>query len=304
MSPPGGPRSRHRPVEEDGVVRARWGLFLVLPFAVSVLLLVGSQGVFLRGSLFRDLGLGRFGRELTLANYLRVFGDPFYLGSLRLTIEISAVTAALTLILAFPVAYVLARMRSRWALVLLAAVTISSFVSIIIKTLGLIVLFSGKGPINRVLLGLGLVAEPVTIFGSPAGVVVGLMHYTLGFGVLLLFSVIQTIPRSVEEAAQVHGASRRRVFLRVVLPLALPGVVATTLVVFNLCMGAFTSAAVLGKGKVLTLPVLIWRTILLEVRYGMGGTLAAVLLVSVLLINVLSLVVLARLRTARRLVVA
>jgi putative spermidine/putrescine transport system permease protein len=280
-------------------VRARWGFLLVIPFGVSVVLLAGSQGVFLRGSLFRDLGLGRFGRELTLANYLRVFGDAFYLGSLWLTIEISAVTAALTLVLGFPVAYVLARMRSRWALVLLATVTISSFVSVIIKTLGLIVLFSGKGPINRALLGLRLVQEPVTIFGSPVGVVVGLMHYTLGLGVLLLYSVIQTIPRSVEEAAQVHGASRRRVFLRVVLPLALPGVVATTLMVFNLCMGAFTSAAVLGKGKVLTLPVLIWRTILLEVRYGMGGTLAAVLLVSVLLINVLSLVAFVRLRAAR-----
>jgi len=283
-------------------VRIRWGLLLILPAGVSLLLLVGSQSVFMRGSLFQDLGIGRLGRELTLVNYGRVFGDAFYLGSLWLTIEISAVTALLTLVLGFPVAYLLARMRSRWSLVLLAAVTISSFVSVIIKTLGLIVLFSGQGPINRVLLGLGLVEQPVTIFGSPAGVVVGLMHYTLGFGVLLLYSVIQTVPRSVEEAAQVHGASRRRVFLRVVLPLALPGVAATALVVFNLCMGAFTSAAVLGKGKVLTLPVLIWRTILLQVRYGMGGTLAAVLLVSVIVINLLSLVLLWRLRMARTVV--
>jgi putative spermidine/putrescine transport system permease protein len=283
-------------------VRTRWGLLLIVPAGVSLILLVGSQFVFLRGSLFQDLGLGRLGRDLTLVNYGRVFGDTFYLGSLWLTIEISAVTALLTLVLGFPVAYLLARMRSRWSLVLLAAITISSFVSVIIKTLGLIVLFSGQGPINRVLLGLGLVEQPVTIFGSPTGVVVGLMHYTLGFGVLLLYSVIQTIPRSVEEAAQVHGASRRRVFLRVVLPLALPGLVATTLVVFNLCMGAFTSAAVLGKGKVLTLPVLVWRTILLQVRYGMGGTLAAVLLISVIVINLLSLVLLWRLRMARTVV--
>jgi putative spermidine/putrescine transport system permease protein len=280
-------------------VKLRWGLWLVIPAGVSLLLLVVSQGVFLRGSFFQDLGLGRFGRNMTLTNYERVFSDVFYLGSLWLTIKISAVTALLTLILGFPVAYVLARMRSRWALVLLASVTISSFVSIIIKTLGLIVLFSGTGPINRVLLGLRLVEAPVTIFGSSVGVVVGLMHYSLGFGVLLLYSVIQTIPRSLEEAAQVHGARRWRVYQRVVLPLALPGVVATALVVFNLCMGAFTSAAVLGKGKVLTLPVLIWRTILLQVRYGMGGTLAAVLLVTVLAINLLSVLLLARRWSAR-----
>jgi ABC-type spermidine/putrescine transport system permease subunit I len=285
-------------------MKARWGLLLVAPFAVSFLLLAGSQFVFLRGSFFRDLGLGRFGKELSFANYLRVFEDPFYLEALWLTIQISAVTTVLTLVVGFPVAYVLARMRSRWALVLLASVVISSFVSIIIKTLGLIVLFSGKGPINRPLLGLGLVSEPLTIFGSPAGVVVGLMHYTLGLGVLLLYSIILTIPRSLEEAAQIHGASRPRVFARVVVPLALPGVVATALMVFNLCMGAFTSAAVLGKGKVLTLPVLVWRTILLEVKYGMGGTLAAVLLVSVLLINLVSILLLSRFRAARPAVVA
>ena len=280
-------------------MKVRWGLLLVVPAGVSLLLLAASQAVFLRGSLFQDMGLGRFGREITLSNYARVLGDSFYLSSLWLTIEISAVTVLLTLVVGFPVAYVLARMRSRWALVLLAAVTISSFVSVIIKTLGLIVLFSGTGPINRLLLGLRLIETPVTIFGSSVGVVVGLMHYTLGFGVLLLYSVIQTIPRSVEEAAQVHGASRWRVYWRIVVPLALPGVLATALVVFNLCMGAFTSAAVLGKGKVLTLPVLIWRTILLQVRYGMGGTLAAVLLLTVLGINLLALVIFARRRAAR-----
>ena len=280
-------------------MKARWGLLLVVPFGVSFVLLTGSQFVFLRGSFFRDLGLGRFSADLSIANYARFFQDAFYLQSLWLTIWVSAITVGLTLLFGLPLAYMLARMRSRWATALLASLVISSFISIVIKALGLTVIFSGRGPVNRLLLGLGLVDEPVTVLGSVAGVVVGLMHYTLGFGVLLLFSVIQTIPRSLEEAAQIHGASRWRVFQRVVVPLALPGVVATALMVFNLCMGAFTSAAVLGKGKVLTLPVLVWRTILLEVKYGMGGTLAAVLLVSVLLINLASIYAFSRFRTAR-----
>jgi putative spermidine/putrescine transport system permease protein len=283
-------------------MKVRWGLLLVVPFALSFGLLAGSQFVFLRGSFFRDLRLGRFSPELSLANYARFFQDGFYLQSLWLTIYISAITVGLTLLFGFPLAYMIARMRSRWAGVLLASLVISSFISIVIKTLGLTVIFSGQGPVNRLLLGLGLIHEPVTVLGSAAGVVVGLMHYTLGFGVLLLFSVIQTIPRSLEEAAAIHGASRWRVFRRVVIPLALPGVAVMSLMVFNLCMGAFTSAAVLGKGAVLTLPVLIWRTILLEVRYGMGGTLAALLLVSVLLINLASVLVLTRFRAARLLV--
>ena len=88
-------------------------------------------------------------------------------------------------------------------------------------------------------------------------------------------------------------------FMRVVFPLSLPGVVTGALIVFNLCMGAFVSAALLGGGKVLTLPVVIERTIVLDIEYAMGGTLSAILLVSVILINVLSVWLLNRFRKAR-----
>ena len=106
--------------------------------------------------------------------------------------------------------------------------------------------------------------------------VVGFSYFSFGFAVLLLYSVVRTIPRSLEEAAAAHGAGRLRTMLRVVLPLSLPGLAAAFLTVFNLCMGAFTSAALLGAGRVLTLPVLIERTILAEVRYGLGGALGGV----------------------------
>ena len=92
--------------------------------------------------------------------------------------------------------------------------------------------------------------------------VVGLSYFSFGFAVMLLYAVIRTIPRQLEEAAIIHGAGRLRTFWRILLPLSLPGVAGGFLTVFNLCMGAFTSAALLGAGRVLTLPVLIERTIL------------------------------------------
>ena len=97
----------------------------------------------------------------------------------------------------------------------------------------------------------------------------------------------------------VHGAGRIDVFRRVILPLAMPGVLGGGLMVFNMCMGAFTSAALLGGGRVFTLPVLIQRTIMMEVKYSMAGTLAAVLLVAVILINLLSVLLIRRMRAAR-----
>ena len=275
-------------------MKARWHLVLVPSLLLSLFLLLSSQIAFLRGSFFKDLRLGRLGTELTSENYIRFFTDSLYLDSLLLTIRLSATVALVTLLIGYPVAYILARMRSRWSLVLLAAIIAASFITIVIKVLGLIIIFSSGGVLNRLLLATGLAERPVTIMGSPAGVVVGLMHFTMGFAVLLLYSVIRTIPRSLEEAAEIHGAARWRVFLRVVVPLSLPGIVVTALIVFNLCMGAFTSAALIGGGKVFTLPVLIQQTVIMQTRYAMGATVSAVLMAVTLLINLLSVVLLAK----------
>jgi putative spermidine/putrescine transport system permease protein len=272
---------------------------LLPPFVVAFVLMAGSQFIFLKGSFYRDLGLGRIGETLEIANYLRFFSDTFYLRSLWLTVEVAGLATIFTLLMGYPVAYVIARMRSRLAMIMLAAIVSSTFITIVIKVFGLIIIFAADGWVNRFLLWSGLRDDPFTVIGNEAGVVVGLLHFSLGFGVLLLYSVVQTIPRSLEEAAQVLGASRIRMFWRVVLPLSLPGVTIGGLMIFNMCMGAFTSAALLGGGRVFTLPVLIQRTVIMEAKYSMGGTLAAVLLVAVILINLLSVIVFRRLRATR-----
>ena len=280
-------------------MRARWEVLLLPSFVFCMALLIGTQFLFLRAGFFEDIGLGLLGSEFKLVNYAELIEDPFYWESLVLNIYLSAIVVVATLIFAYPVAYVIARMRSQWSMILLAAIVVSSFVTIVIKALGLIIIFGTDGPINSVLLGLGILDQPIKIVGNIFGVVVGLMHYVMGFMVLMLFSVIQAIPRSLEEAALIHGATRWRVFSRIVIPLSLPGVVSGALIMFNLCMGAFVSAALLGGGKVLTFPVIIERTIILETRYAMAGTLSAVLLISVLLINLLSVFLIRRMRSAR-----
>jgi putative spermidine/putrescine transport system permease protein len=272
---------------------------LLPPFVVAFVLMAASQFIFLKGSFYRDLGLGRIGETLEVANYVRFFSDTFYLKSLWLTVEVAGLATIFTLIMGYPVAYVIARMRSRLAMIMLAAIVSSTFITIVIKVFGLIIIFAADGWVNRFLLWSGLRDDPFTVIGNEAGVVVGLLHFSLGFGVLLLYSVVQTIPRSLEEAAQVLGASRVRVFWRVVVPLSLPGVTIGGLMIFNMCMGAFTSAALLGGGRVFTLPVLIQRTVIMEAKYSMGGTLAAVLLVAVILINLLSVIVFRQLRATR-----
>ncbi|MCA0450819.1 MAG: ABC transporter permease subunit, partial [Proteobacteria bacterium] len=193
-------------------------------------------------------------------------------------------------------------LRSRWAMLLLAGIVASTFITIVIKVFGLMILFASNGFMNRTLVALGIVGEPIVLLGSEGGVVVGLMQFTLGFAVLLLYSVVQTIPRSYEEAAQALGANRLRVARRVLLPLCLPGISVGGLMIFNMCMGAFTSAALIGGGKVMTLPILIQRTIMMEVKYSMAATLAALLLFAVIAVNLLSIFLMRRMRAGRKVI--
>ena len=277
-------------------MKLRWDLVLLPAMLISLALLGTSQFIFLTGSLHRDLGMGRLAHTLSLDNYTQLASDSYYLATLKLSIVVSAIATALTLLLAFPVAYIIARMKSRWGMALLAAVVVSSFVSIVVKVLGLILIFSANGPFNKLLMAMGVIDAPVSLIGTLTGVVLGLMHYSLGFAVLLFYSVVITVPRSLEEAAQGMGASRAGVFRQVILPMCLPGLVGGALVIFNVSMVGFTSTALIGAGKVLTIPVVIERTMLLENNYGTAAALAALLLITVLVINLASVAVVSRIR--------
>jgi putative spermidine/putrescine transport system permease protein len=277
-------------------MKARWELVLLPPLIISLVLLLASQLVFLKGSLQQDLGMGVMAPGLTLDNFREIFTDPYFLSSLWLSISVSTIAMVITLLIAFPAAYAIARMGGRLSIVLIAAVVVSSFLTIVVKVLGLLLIFSSSGPLNRTLIWLGAISDPVTIVGNIPGVILGLIYYTLGFAILLFYSIVVTVPRALEEAAEVHGASRAGVFRQVVLPLCLPGIVAGALMIFNVNMGGFSSTALIGAGKILTLPIVIQRTVILETNYGLGAALAALLLVVVLVINALSVLLLLRAR--------
>lgn len=270
-----------------------WNLLLIPSFSVFLLILAITQGSFLYMSFFEDLDYGNVGNQLTAANFGNFLAGKLYIRSLLLTVKLSSLAVLIGLLLAFPVAYILVRWESRLARIFLVLIVASSFVSLVIKSLGLNIIFGADGPLNSFLMDVGIISSPFRLSGETK-VLVGLAQYAVGFMVLLLYGVLQTIPRSVEEAAQIHGAPLWRVFTRVLIPLALPGIANGALIVFNLCMGAFTSAALLGGGRVLTLPVLIQQTLMIEMRYGMAAALATVLLALVVAINLISVFVLGR----------
>jgi len=269
-----------------------WRRFLWPPLLIATVLLVVPHASFLWMSLHRNLGMGLVSATLTLDNYRRVLTDSFYLGSLWLTFRLSLIATAIALAAAFPTAYVLARTRSRWVSLLIALLLVASFMTVVIKALGLSLVLGQEGILNHFLQAIGIIAQPLLLLNNDTGVVIGLVQYTLPLLVMLLFSVMQTIPPSLEEAAELLGATRLATLRRVVLPLAMPSLIAGGLISFNLDMGAFTSAVLLGGGKVLTLPVLIQRKIFLDVDYPIAACLATVLVAIVFAFNLLSVLLL------------
>lgn len=271
--------------------RRAYDVALVGALAVSVLLFLLPQVFFLRQSFYENLGMGQIGDRLTLVNYTTLLTDTFYLQAFARTLALSAIATLVALLLAAPAAYYLARLRASWVRWFIVLLLISSFVSIVVKVLGLTMLLGTNGPIPIALRALTGGWWSYSLLHNGTSVVIGLVQYTLPLMVMLLFGVIQNIPPSLEEAALVHGASDWRVARRVLLPLALPGLLTAALISFNMNMGAFTSAVLLGGGNVLTLPVLIQRKIILEVDYPTAAALSVMLTLAVALINLLALAI-------------
>ena len=110
-------------------MKTRWEYVLLPSFLIVGLLIVASQYVFLKGSFFKDLGLGRISDTASMVNYLRFFTDSFYLHTLWITVKTSGLAALFTLTLGFPVAYLIARMQSKWSMILLAGIVVATFVT-------------------------------------------------------------------------------------------------------------------------------------------------------------------------------
>ncbi len=216
---------------------------------------------------------------ITLANYIRFLGDPFYLGTLWATLFLGISVTVLATLMGYPVAYGLARSRHRWKTALRLLVVAPLLVSVVIRTYGWIVLLANNGAVNNALLGLRLIREPVKFMFTHSGVTIGLVHFGLPVAILSLVGVIETVDRSLEEAARGLGASPLQTFLRITLPLTMPGIAAASMLVFSSAVAAFVIPALMGGPTLIVLPTLIYQQMADTLEWGFGAAVATILLV-------------------------
>jgi putative spermidine/putrescine transport system permease protein len=214
-------------------------------------------------------------------NYVKFFADPYYTGVLWTTLRVAALCTLVCLVMALPLAYVLARTQSRFKNVLIMLVVLPLFIGNAVRAAGWMTVFGAKGFLNVTLMQLGVITEPLQLMYTEGAVVVGIIAVNLPYMVLTLQSVIEGINRNVEEAAFSLGAGPVTMFRRVLLPLSLPGILAGTILTFILGMNAYATPVLLGGPKFKMMGPLIYGQFQLN-NWPFGASVAFILMTATL----------------------
>ena len=237
------------------------GLLFVLPVATLV-----------RRSLFDP--------DFTLQHYAHIFREPVYLHVLWITFKIAFLVTLATVLLGYPLAYAIYRARGRWKWVLLGLVLLPFWTSLLVRTFAFMMLLQNQGPINRFLLSLHLVGEPLPLVYNLFGVLFGMTYMLLPYLVLPLYSSMDRIDPMLELSAVGLGASRLRAFFSTIFPLSLPGMLSGAALVLMMALGFFVTPALLGGRKEQMISMLIETQVNKLLNWGFASALCVLLILA------------------------
>jgi putative spermidine/putrescine transport system permease protein len=256
-------------------------LFLLAAFVIPLVLFFALS--------FRGFAKGAIQSGWTFETYQKFLFDPFYWGFVQNSFVLGCVVTALTLVIAYPAALIMARLRgTKWFYVIGVAVFSPLLTSIIIRSYGWLFVLSDSGVVNWVLLSLGVADKPVRLVFNWTGTIIALVHIEMPFMMFPILSVLMQLPKEYIESAQDLGANALQAWLRVILPLSMPGVLAGCQVVFTTSISAFATPTILGGGRVRVLPVSIYSSIE-GLNWPLGAVEAVILLgLSLALVSIFS----------------
>lgn len=264
------------------------GLLLVSPTALFtiVLLAVPLLAIF-TFSFWTQTGVVDIDTTLTLDNYREAFSEPLYRKLMLRSVLISAAVTAATVLTAFPIAYFVSfRVAPERKAMWIFLITIPFWTSYLIRVFLWKVILGYNGVFNSSLIGIGLIDEPLTfILYNANAVVITLAHAYAPFAILPIFVALEKIDRSLLEASRDLGENHFATFMRVTLPLAVPGIVAAVLIVFIPTIGDYVTPRLVGGPNGLMIANMIQTQFLRLNNAPMGATLAVLTMVVVTVIS-------------------
>jgi putative spermidine/putrescine transport system permease protein len=220
-----------------------------------------------------------------LQNYTRFLTDGLSLRGFWRTALMSGMVAVSATMLAYPVAYYLARSTSRWRSVVFALALAPELAGVVLRTYGWLIILEDRGFINDTLIHVGLISSPLPLSKNLFAVVVGLTHVVLPFAILSLTTSIQGIDDNLERAAQILGAPRLAVVRHILLPLSVPGLVSSFLLSFTMAASAYATPALLGGAGFKVLATMISEQVLFYIDWPFAAVMANALLILMLAIS-------------------
>ncbi|MFA1711141.1 ABC transporter permease [Peribacillus frigoritolerans] len=257
--------------------------FLLAP---SVLILLGlfviPLIVVLNNSVLDESG------KITFQHYLLYFKDQHYLSITIRSIKISLIATFITLLVGYFIAYFTTKYIKSKKIKRIAFIVIISplFTSAVVRSFGWMVILGNNGFINKTLLGLGIISQPLRLLYNETGIIIGLVYILAPFMILSITTVLENVDSRLEEAASDLGLGRLQTFLKVTLPLTVPGILAGSVMVFSLAISAYVTPAMLSGGRIQLIATVIYEQMMQVFNYQFGSAIAfAVLIFSFLIIG-------------------
>ena len=258
-------------------------LMVGLPALFLLVFFVAPNAVLLTTSLLKSESQV-LTDQVTLENFTYLLTRPLYQRAIARSFGIGAAVGVLVVVLSYPLAFFLARTRSRWKGLLIALSLTPLLASVIVRTYGWWVLLNTDGAVNDVLRAMGF--APVIMLPSTGAIIIGLVHSLLPYGVLTILSAINGINPNLEKAAMSLGGSRWRTFVTVTLPLSMPGIAGGFLLAFSLSISAYATPAILGGPATSTMATQIYDFLTALDDWSLGSAMGAILIISAMLLLV------------------
>ena len=260
-------------------------LFLLAPFAIILKISFADPLVALPPFTplldWAQSGLDRL--NVSLDNYIFLFGDRFYATIYLNSIKMAAFGTLLCVLLGYPMAYFIARQPAAWRNLLLLGVILPFWISFLLRVYAWIGLLNTNGIINNALMSIGLITEPLSLLYNDFAVYIGIAYSYLPFMILPLYATLEQLNLDLNDAAADLGARRWQVFLDVTLPLSKPGLIAGCLLVFIPAIGEFVIPALLGGSDTLMIGRVLWDEFFVSRDWPVASAVSVVLLLILIL---------------------
>lgn len=234
--------------------------------------------------LARLVGISFSSPEGPLAAYGQLLGDDVYARVFVNTFTIALVVTVVALVIAFPIAFALTRLSRTWRTIVFACVLLPLWISVLVRTFSWMLLLERNGPVNRLLIDIGVISTPLSLLFNYGAVLIGMVHVLLPYAVLPIFAALIRIDPALLRASEGLGASAVTTFRRILLPLSLRGIATAATFTFLLALGFFVTPMLLGGASSITLSMLIDNLVNERLDWPLAAAASVVLLAAALAI--------------------